>query len=138
MQNVKNVLKGILLPKGLTFPLLFILGMPMLLMLWFTPFHRVSATAYVEMLGAMMIWAQLPGAFILNRITPITYPAETAWEGGLAYLTPIVIASALVYVILIKKDMLGSRAVWLAFCWSLFLIQVMGTLPMVYLWAIGV
>ena len=139
MQKIKTVAWLIFSPSGLGLPVFLILAWPVLLSwIWVPRYIRYLSllAGYVKMLLLTLEWARMPGFFLLWNFFPMLTPLNVE-EAIAAYVLPLAILTPLIYWPLARK-MSRPRAWWLALAWSFFLLQVTGSIPMVYLSYLGV
>jgi hypothetical protein len=135
MQKLKAVAWSTFSPLSLGLPVLLILVWPVLLWLWLDSHYTSFLTGSVMVLSWTLWWARIPGFFLLRNFFPVLIPLSLE-EAIAAYVLPLAILIPLVYWALARKWS-KPRALWLALAWSFFLLQFMGSIPMVYLWYIG-
>jgi hypothetical protein len=133
-EKARNAPSKIPVPIRLALPVLLILGLPAVLCL--SVARPRSLSHYPEALWATLEWAGIPGRLLLGHICPT---ATEVLDGFFAsYIVPLGLLGTVVAFVLIKRSVPKYRAVWLGFAWSVFTLQLLGTIPMAYLWAIGV
>ena len=131
--KAKGALREIWVPSGLLFPVLLILGLPMILCWWLASPRALSG--YPTVLCWTLAWARLPGTMLLSWVVPVNaIPAQGIIEQLAAYAAPLLLLGTGISLVLIKGAVPKRRAVWLGFAWSLWVLQVCGTIPMAYLW----
>jgi hypothetical protein len=134
-EKAKLIARELLTPKGVAFPVLSILLLPALLWLWLASPHSFSN--YLTVLWWTLEWASLPGNGLLHQIAPsITWTTRSLTILA-SYIVPLGLLGTVVVFVLIQRAVPKYRAVWLGFAWSVFSLQLLGTIPMAYLWAMG-
>ena len=136
-EKVGGVLTTIFAPTGPVFPILLILGLPAVLCLSIA--SPRSLLGYPTVLRWTLVWIGIPGQLLLPRIVPWNVvPQDSIGEVLLVYALPLIVLGTVFSLVLIKRSEPKRRAIWLGFAWSTFALQLIGTIPMAYLWAIGV
>ncbi len=136
-EKAKNSLGKVLVSTSLVFPALLILGLPALLCLWLASPRSLSS--YPRVLLSSLAWISLPGKALLAQVVPMNASLSQSIGGVLAVsIIPLAFLGTAISLVLIKRAVPKYRAVCLGFVWSLFVLQVLGTIPMAYFWAIGV
>ena len=136
MEKARNILREILVPTGLAFPVLLILGLPALLCLWLASPRSLSN--YLGLLWSSFAWIGLPGRVLLNQFVPMNASLSPGIGVLAVSIVPLAFLGTLIFLLLTRRAVPKYRAVWLGFAWGLFVLQVLGTVPMTYLWAMGV
>lgn len=133
--TIQRTIINLFSPSGGSLPVFLILGWPLLLWLWLDTYHNNPLAEYGTILLWTLEWAMIPGIFLLGQILSIQTPPSFS-EAAVTYAIPLVILSTLIWTFARKWPKL--QALWLALAWSFFILQITGSIPMVYLWYIGV
>jgi hypothetical protein len=137
VEKAKDFFQDILVPTGLVFPTLLIFGGPALLWLWLA--NPRSFSSYLLVLWWTLVWIGVPGKALLSQAVAMDELPPGSIGGVLAvYVIPLVLLGTVIYLLLVKRSVPKHRAIWLGVVWSIFVLQVLGTILMAYLWATGV
>jgi hypothetical protein len=139
IQKLKAVAWSIFSPSGLGLPVFLILSWPVLLSwIWVPRYisYMSLLAGYVKVLLLTLAWAGVPVFFLLRGILANELSSGFV-KSVVDYIIPLIILSTIIYWVLARK-LSKLRALWLALAWSVFLLQVTGSIPMAYLWYMGV
>jgi hypothetical protein len=91
-----------------------------------------SLGEYLSVFLWTLHWAEMPGKWLLagNRATR----DMRLWEHALAYVVPVMFLGVPSYVLLARRAVSRWRVVLSALGWSFFTVQILGTVPMAWVW----